>query len=47
MAKVPRLVTGDYEAEPEVAQAPDNGEPMARKDGLDKFFAKIMGEKEE
>ena len=47
MAKVPRLVTGDYEAEPEVAEAPDNGEPMARKDGLDKFFAKIMGEKEE
>lgn len=47
MTKVPRLVNGDYQAEPEVATAPDNGEPMAPKDGIDKFFDKIFGVKEE
>ena len=46
MAKVPRMVTGDYEPEPEVANAPDNGEPMAPKDGIDKLFDKIFGNKE-
>ena len=43
--KRPRKINGDYEPEPEVANAPDNGEPMAHQDGIDKLFAKLFGEK--
>ena len=47
LKKIPKKDNGDYLPEPYIANAPDNGEPMARKDGLDKFFAKLMGEKDE
>ena len=43
--KRPRKVNGEYEYEPEIANAPDNGEPMAHQDLIDKIFSKIFGEK--
>lgn len=42
MAKRPRKDNGEYEPEPEVATAPDNGEPPASKDGIDRFFDKLF-----
>ena len=43
--KRPRKVNGEYEYESEIANAPDNGEPMAHQDLIDKIFSKIFGEK--
>ena len=37
----PKTVYGAYEYEPEVANAPDNGEPETPLDGIDKFFRMI------
>lgn len=45
MAKRPRKANGEYEYETEVAEAPDNGEPPADLDFIDKFFAKLAGGK--
>lgn len=45
MAKRPRKNNGEYEPEPEVASAPDNGEPVASKDGIDKLFDRLFRRK--
>ena len=45
MAKRPRKANGEYEYEPEVAEAPDNGEPHADLDFIDKLFARLAGGK--
>lgn len=45
IAKIPRRNNGDYEPEPEIANAPDNGEPEAPLDMFDKLIAKIFSKK--
>ena len=46
LTKRPRKTNGEYEYEAEVADAPDNGEPEAPLDGIDKLFRKLFGKKE-
>lgn len=46
LAKRPRKTNGEYEYEAEIADAPDNGEPEAPLDGIDKLFRKLFGKKE-
>lgn len=46
IVKIPRKQNGDYEPEPEIANAPDNGEPEAPLDGFDRLVRKLFTKKE-